>query len=149
MVNVPIDLQDEVKRVWKFTMRAPRRKRPLRRKVTSQVTIDVAKITEQVSYVGSPEHKDAPSFAGFQRPRKDASICDNELSQDVVTGWLKKAIQCGAIGEMLEGDFPRYVWHKEGDIVYEARLVNRELGQYKGYPLNNTEWPEGLDLIYD
>jgi hypothetical protein len=99
--------------------------------------------------VGSPEHKDTPSFAGLQRPRTDASICDSELSQDVVTGWLKKAIQSGAIGEMLEGDFPRYVWHKEGDIVYEARLVNRGLGQYKGYPLNNTEWPEGLDLIYD
>lgn len=41
---------------------------------------------------------------------------------------------------------PKY---QEGGVVYEARLVNRELGEYKGYPLNETEWPEGLDSIYE
>jgi hypothetical protein len=99
--------------------------------------MDVDAIAARVSYVGSPDHKDAPSFAGRQSPRKDASICDRELSKDLqpVTKWLKTAIQRGAVGGILEGD-----------VVYEARLVNRELG--KGYPLNKTEWPEGLDLIY-
>ena len=44
--------------------------------------------------------------------------------------------------------FLRYVWYKDGATVYEGRLVNRELGQYKGYPLENSEWPstfEGTD----
>jgi len=49
----------------------------------------------------------------------------------------------------LEGGFPRYAWHKEGTIVYETRLVNQGLGQYKGYPLNGTEWPRGLDSVYE
>jgi hypothetical protein len=133
-------------------MRTPRRKRPLRRQVILPETeVNLAAIAERAGYVGSPEHKDAPSFAGPARPRTDASICDKQLTEDrdLITKWLKTAIRRGAIGGIWEGDFPRYVWHKEGDLVYEARLVNRELGEYKGYPLNKTEWPEGLDSLYD
>ena len=29
--------------------------------------------------------------------------------------------------------------------VFEARLVNREIGSYKGYPLDNDEWPMGIE----
>jgi hypothetical protein len=50
----------------------------------------------------------------------------------------------GRIGAPWEGDFPRYVWHRRDDVVYEARLVNQEVGEYKGYPLEPGEWPEGL-----
>ena len=61
-----------------------------------------------------------------------------------VTRWLRKAIRHGSVSAYWEGDFPRYVWHKEGDIVFEARLVNQVRGQYKGYPLNPEEWPRNL-----
>jgi hypothetical protein len=50
----------------------------------------------------------------------------------------------GQIGEPWLGEFPRYVWCRRGDDTYEAMLVNKELGQYKGYPLAHDEWPEGL-----
>lgn len=40
--------------------------------------------------------------------------------------------------------FPRYVWHREGDTVFEGRLVNRGNGSYKGFPLEKEEWPEPL-----
>lgn len=133
-------------------MRLPRRRRPMHRHVVRPgAELNVSEIADRVIYVGSPEHKDTSSFAGAPRPRTDASICDKRLSQDLelVTEWLRAAIRRGAIGGILEGGFPRYVWHKEGSLVYEARLVNRELGEYKGYPLNETEWPEGLDPLYD
>ena len=29
-------------------------------------------------------------------------------------------------------------------FVYEGRLVNWGNGEYKGYPLSDDEWPEGL-----
>jgi hypothetical protein len=65
-------------------MGAPGRKRPLRRKVTPPgPNMDVAAITERVSYVGSLDHEDTPPFGGQRSPRKDASICDGELSQDL------------------------------------------------------------------
>ncbi len=133
-------------------MRAPRRKRPLRRHVDGPGTmkVDVSEIAGRVSYVGSPEHKDIASFAEEPRPRADASICPRHLSQDqeLVTRWLRTAVERGAIGGMKEGDFPRYAWHKEEGIVYEARLENKVLGEYKGYPLNESEWPGGLESIY-
>lgn len=102
------------------------------------------------SYVGSPEHKDLPSFAGYPRPRADASICDQRLnSAEQITGWLRAAIQKGAFGRLWEGKFPRYVWYKDGDTVYEGRLINQELGEYKGYPLERSEWPPDVARLYD
>jgi hypothetical protein len=112
--------------------------------------VNIADAASRSKYVGSPEHKDAPSFAGQPRPRADASICDQRLgSADVITSWLRKAIRKGAFGKLWEGSFPRYVWYKEGEIVYEARLINRELGEYKGYPLEPDEWPPEISRLYD
>lgn len=47
----------------------------------------------------------------------------------------------------MEGEFPRYVWYQDAGIVYEARLTNKELGEYKGYPLNADEWPHGIERV--
>jgi len=112
--------------------------------------VDVAEAANCSRYVGSPEHKDAPSFAGHPRPRADASICDQRLSSaDEISLWLKKAIIKGAFGKLWEGKFPRYIWYKDGETVYEARLINRELGEYKGYPLERDEWPPNIARLYD
>ena len=128
------------------TMRAPKRRRPLLRIVAPPLGKDLDAVARKASYVGSPEHKDMPSFAGQPRPRADAAICDRSLAekQSQVTRWLRRAIRNGHVSAHWEGDFPRYVWHREAKIVYEARLVNQGNGQYKGYPLNPGEWPENL-----
>mgnify|MGYP006915952220 FL=1 len=36
----------------------------------------------------------------------------------------------------------------DGDVVYEGRLINRTLGEYKGYPLASDEWPKGIEDLY-
>lgn len=133
-------------------MRAPKRRRPLRREIAMpREAADLDQLAQRVRYIGSPEHKDTPSFAGQPKPRADASRCDPQLAgrQTLVTDWLRRAIRRGDISAFREGDFPRYAWHREGDVVYEARLVNQVLGEYKGYPLNETEWPKGLDLEHE
>jgi hypothetical protein len=61
-----------------------------------------------------------------------------------LTAWLRSALASGRIGAPWDGDFPRYVWHRRGDVVYEARLVNSGLGEYKGWPLERDEWPEAF-----
>ena len=133
-------------------MRAPHRRRPLARQLASwranrELLRDLEK---RVSYVGSPEHKDMPSFAGQPRPRADASLCPRELTRDRVKAesWLREAIRRGAVSELREGEFPRYVWFEQEGIVYEGRLVNRGLGEYKGYPLEPGQSPRGLDELY-
>ncbi|MGH3160025.1 MAG: hypothetical protein ACRDNF_26085 [Streptosporangiaceae bacterium] len=74
-----------------------------------------------------------------------ASKCDPSLADpEALTCWLRSAISSGRVGELWEGDFPRYAWHRHEGVTYEARLVNQELGQYKGYPLEPGEEPGGL-----
>jgi hypothetical protein len=105
----------------------------------------VASVAAEVRYVGSPEHKDAPSFAGWPRPRADATICDRALAQrrDDITSWLRSAVLAGTTGEWM-GRFPKYVWRRVEGRVFEARLVNAGNGEYKGYELRAYEWPVGL-----
>ena len=129
-------------------MRAPRRRRPRRREAYSPPDVNLVSLARRVRYVGSPEHKDFPSFAGRAALRADASCCPREIRDvDMVTGWLRSAILRGATGAPWEGGFPRYVWHKEGGTVFEGRLVNRGNGSYKGYPLNEDEWPGFIEDV--
>ena len=126
-------------------MRSPNRKRPRKRAKSVPPGTDLDALATRVMYVGSPEHKDATTFAGPPRPRGDASICPREYrNEKLITRWLRAAIRDGSTGAPWEGDFPRYVWHKEHGTVFEARLVNRSDGSYKGYPLNDDEWPPHL-----
>ncbi|MCP4696338.1 MAG: hypothetical protein GY862_05770 [Gammaproteobacteria bacterium] len=125
-------------------MRAPKRHKPLNRKISiSSPANDLFELASKVRYVGSPEHKNTPSFLGQPRPRADASICDKSLAarQEEITGWLRSAIEKGNVSEYWENGFPRYVWHQEGITCYEARLINRVSGEYKGYPLERYECP--------
>lgn len=132
-------------------MRAPARRRPLKRRFTdepgsTQYREDLA---AAATYVGSPEHKATPSFAGaMPRPRPDASLCDAALANQkvLIDEWLAQAIRRGQFSSFVEGKYPRYIWHRVEHTMYEARLVNREQGSYKGYPLQPDEWPEGSDL---
>lgn len=127
-------------------MRSPGRRRPPRRqRCTPPPDVDLGHAAATARYIGSSEHKTAPSFAGPPRPRADASKCDPKLADaEELTGWLREAIEKGNVGAPFEGAYPRYVWSRKEGVVYEGRLVNQELGQYKGYPLRPEEWSGDL-----
>jgi hypothetical protein len=127
-------------------VKCPSRKRPLRREVARPVGVDLVDLARRVTYVGSPEHKSTRSFAGHPRPRATASICDPSLakSQEQVTIWLREAVELGYLSALWEDGFPRYIWREIKGQPYEARLVNSGLGEYKGYPLLEDQWPEGV-----
>ena len=131
-------------------MRSPKRKRPLRRSVVVQAPADLASLAARATYVESPEHKDVASFSGPPRLRGDASRCPRHLAmeREKLCDWLQTAIRLGAVGSPWEGEFPRYVWYKHEQMVFEGRLVNRTQGAYKGYPLAEDEWPNGIESIY-
>lgn len=131
-------------------MRSPRRRRPLRRSVAVQAPADLTSLAATATYVGSPEHKDVPGFAGPARLRGDASCCPRNLAveRERLCGWLQSAIRRGAVGEPWDGEFPRYLWYRHENTLFEGRLVNRTQGTYKGYPLAEDEWPHGIERIY-
>lgn len=105
-----------------------------------------ADVAERCRHVGSPYHKDVPSFAGTTRaPRPDASICPRDLAQarELVEGWLRAAVLAGQHG-VWEQEFPRYIWYREGGIIYEARQGSPGSGEYHGYPLEPWQTVQGL-----
>jgi len=126
-------------------MRSPNRRRPQIRAQADATGKDLAAIAARVSYVGSAEHKRYPSAAGPPALRSDATPCPPNLApQNELTNWLRRAVSKGAIGEPWEHDFPRYAWVTNENGIFEARLINREQGTYKGYPLQKSERPSWL-----
>ena len=108
---------------------------------------DLAGVAGRARYVGSEYHKDLPSFAGQAiRPLPDREVCPRDLAhrQADIQHWLEEAIQRRQFSPYWEGGFPRYVWHREGEVVYAARLINRGTGEYKGFPLLPNEKVKGL-----
>ncbi len=108
--------------------------------------LNLEAVAERAVYVGSPHHKDCPSFVtDAPAPRADASICPRDLAwrREDIQQWLREAIRKGNVGTW-QRDFPEYVWHKVGDITYEARLMRNETGEYKGHPLERDEVVRGF-----
>ena len=128
-------------------LRKPRRQRdnPKARKVVAPPSgTDLAQVAAACHYVGSPYHKDRPSFAGgMPHHRPDASLCPGDLAKcrGRVEDWLREAVKAGRTGGW-DGSFPRYVWHCEDDIVFEARHGGS--GEYHGYPLEPWQHVWGL-----
>lgn len=128
-------------------VRAPKRKRPLPRRVEDPPSnVDVDAAASAAEYVGSPEHKSFPSFAGPPKLRADATKCPPSLSDaSQLTEWLQRAISSRQTSGRWDGGFPRYAWLEVEGIVYEARQLGPGSAQYKGYPLIPEERPRGLE----
>jgi hypothetical protein len=138
-------LQTEHLTVKMAIMRTPHRHRPRKLdQLEPAADADLAALAERVTYVISPEHKDYLTSAGPGRLRSDASACPRGLSFDKVFQWLRAAVRDGQLSAQTEGDFPRYAGRRIEGQVYEARLSNSGLGQYKGYPIDDGEAPGWL-----
>ena len=57
--------------------------------------------------------------------------------------WLREAIAHGWTG-VWDNGFPRYVWRRVGDVIYEARQGSPGSGVYHGYPLYPEQDVRGL-----
>jgi hypothetical protein len=76
-------------------------------------------------------------------------MCPKEIrSLATVTTWLREAFDKGAVSGYFQGEFPRYVWYRLDNQVFEGMLVNKESGEYKGYPIDEFEWPKGIENYY-
>ena len=131
-------------------MRRPRFQRgnPKARKVQAPPGgVDLKQVAESCRYVGSPYHKDVPGFAGTPRVRRPAaSLCPRDLAQqrDLVERWLRDAVRAGRV-RAWDGGYPRCVWHREHDVVFEARQGSPGSGEYHGYPLEPMQQVQGLE----
>jgi hypothetical protein len=105
-----------------------------------------AVIAQNAIYEGSAEHKFGRYWAGQGKLRSDGTPCPRGYhDQAELTRLLRLAIANGQHSPIEAGDtFPKYVWAKDQDYYFAARLINREQGNYKGYPVLPSEFPNGL-----
>lgn len=73
------------------------------------------------------------------------SKCDPKWTQEEANRALKAAIRERYVSLQKDQGFPRLVWYRDGDVLYEARLSNAGQGDYHAYPLDGRwEWPGEL-----
>ena len=71
------------------------------------------------------------------------AACDPNR-RDLVEGWLRSAVRAGRFGAW-DGGYPRYVWHRQDELVFEARQGSPGSGEYHGYPLEPEQRVQGLE----
>lgn len=99
----------------------------------------------QASYIISTEHKEYLTEAGPRKIDLTRPPCPRSVTREEAEVWLRKAIGAGHVGApWIDQPYPQYAWYRDGEPVYEARLSNAEMGAYKGYPLDPSEWPAWL-----
>lgn len=103
--------------------------------------IDLDEAAARCRYVGSPYHKDRPSFAGMPKQRKPAaSICPTHLadSRETVESWLREAVRRGNTGRWdSENRYPLEVFHTADGVRYMAVTDTNGSGEYHGFPLED------------
>jgi hypothetical protein len=97
-------------------------------------------------YGSSEYHCRGPKGEPPKRRAKPASICPRKWNNDEATEALRMALKKGWVSETWDEGFPRYVWHREGTVMYEARHTRGPIGTFHAYPIEPFQSPNGLDL---
>ena len=118
---------------------------------------ELAELAKIAVYVGSEEHKDKRWWGGRpmarqlrggrvgRRGKQKTTICPltSEEDRDRATEWVKNAIREGRC-KFLESDkrFPKKIWYEAEGQIWMGLLVTDIIGQYKGWPIGETERDE-------
>lgn len=98
----------------------------------------------KVNYVPSDYHCPLPDGRPPRGRAKPAMLCPREWSVRQALNALRGAIRNRRVSRQWCGDFPRHVWHKEGDVWYEACTNVGTAGTYHAYPIENAGLPPDL-----
>jgi hypothetical protein len=97
-------------------------------------------------YSRSQYHCRGPQGQPLATRAKPASPCPRQWSDEDATTLLRGAMFRGHLSEKWENGFPRYVWHRDGIVFYEARHTRGPIGSYHAYPIEDIQLPLGIVL---
>jgi hypothetical protein len=75
---------------------------------------------------------------------KPAMHCPREWTVGQALIALRTAIRARLVSRQWHEDFPRHVWHREGDVWYEACTNVGTIGTYHAYPIEEAGLPPDL-----
>jgi hypothetical protein len=101
-------------------------------------------IAEKAMYNPSPYHCPGPKGQPPKRRAKPAKRCPRAWSEDEIVSAIRHAMRNGHVSWGWDGDFPRYVYHRDGKFLYEARGCAG--GVYYAYPLEPGNVVAGLKI---
>lgn len=98
--------------------------------------VSLERVAEACRYMGSSYHRTMPGRSGPPRSKPRGTKCPKHLQRqpDEVERLLREAIRAGHCGT-FEGEFPRRVWRRIGQTIFEARQGSPGSGEYHGYAL--------------
>lgn len=102
-------------------------------------------VATRARYVPSDYHCWGPNGQRPARRIKPATHCPRDWTVRQGLNAVRQAIRAGQVSKAwLEAGFPRHIWHREGDIWYEARTTDGAPGEYHGYPIEASALPAGI-----
>jgi len=106
-------------------------------------TADLAQASRAAIYERSPYHCRGNKGEPPKVRARPASICPRRWTDEEATNALRAAIGRGNVSEVWEDGFPRHVWHRDGDVLYEARHTKGPAGSFHAYPIEEFQAPRG------
>lgn len=106
----------------------------------------LASVATRVRYLESQHHCAVGGAQPARRRSQPASKCPRRWTANEALAALRTSIRAGLVSEERNGDFPRYVWYREGEeTIYEARSEPHTPERYHGYPVEPYEVPGELN----
>ena len=118
-------------------------KRPTKQRLHKQKPKSLAKgysvafleeVAAKASYEDSAYHCYGSKGQKPVRRLKPSTPCPREWTLRQGLNAVRQAIRAGRVSAKWAGGFPRYIWHKEGDVWYEGQTKDSSPGKYHGYP---------------
>jgi len=106
----------------------------------------IAVAAQKATYEPSHYHCRLPDGRPVRARAKPASLCPRDWTIPEATSALRSAILKEYVSEKWEDGFPRYLWLREGEVIYEARHTRGPHGLYHAYPITAAEAPSRLIL---
>jgi len=128
-----------MKRPASREIKFPQKQRILRKGVPKQ-ELEAAALA--VKYAPSNYH--CKIDGKLARRVKPATPCPRDFTLQQAGDAIRAAIRAGRVSQRWMGGFPKHVWHKEGNVWYEACTEPGNLGTYHAYPVEVSGVPVEL-----
>lgn len=120
-------------------IRFPGKQRVLRKNVSNE---ELHAAASKIKYAPSNYH--CKINGKLARRVKPASPCPKEFSLPAAGAAIREAILSRRVSARWVNGFPKHVWHRDGDVWYEACTEAGTAGTYHAYPIEVANLPPGL-----